>query len=196
MATTESLVSTSAGLPQPHRFSIDQFVRLIETGVLSANDHVELIEGVVCTMSPIGSAHEVCTNLTAAALRKRLPSGWHERIQQTVNLADSAVQPDIVIVRGAIREYVHAAPTPEAIGLIVEVADSSLLFDLGKKLRLYAQAGIQEYWVVNLIDRRVDVFGGASKDYSAGQTFAGDGRVPFTLGGQSCGEIAVAEILP
>ena len=147
-------------------------------------------------MSPIGSAHEVSTNLTAAAIRRLLPNGWHERIQQTVRLPVSKLQPDIAVVRGSIRDYAGSAPTPDAVGLVVEVADSSVGYDLGAKALLYSQGGIKEYWVVNLVDRRVEVFRGPGPEYATRLTFAADARVPFTLDCQTLGEIPVAEILP
>jgi Uma2 family endonuclease len=136
-----------------HRFSSDQFLRMAEAGILPPDARIELLDGEIVPMSPIGPRHSASTKLLLRALLAHLTDGWHMGIQDPVDLDScSQPQPDISIIRGKPEDYSQHHPTAADIGLLIEVADSSLELDTGVKRALYAASGIPEYWVVDLIN--------------------------------------------
>ena len=136
-------------------FSIDEYHRMGEAGIFSEDDRVELIEGEIVMMSPIGNPH-------ATAVRRliHLFTGSFRGVllvdaQDPLGLGDrSEPQPDITLLRHRDDFYASKAPTAEDVALLVEVADSSAAYDRGVKAPLYARHEIREYW---LIDLRADV---------------------------------------
>jgi Uma2 family endonuclease len=134
-----------------------EYERLVDLGAFDEGDAVELIGGQLIVAEPKGSEHATGVDMAAYALRAALPAGWIVRGQNPINLDDeSAPEPDIAVVRGSLADYRHAHPARPA--LIIEVAESSLRFDRVEKGSLYARAGIVDYWIVNLIDRVVEVY--------------------------------------
>ena len=139
------------------RLAIEDYGRIVETGVLDGR-RVEFIEGRIYEMAPIGSRHESAVDqLTRWSYRTVDDEGVLIRIQQSLGLlvSQSVPEPDMVWVRNG--NYTQARPTGEAALLVVEVAETSLEYDLGDKARLYSAAGIREYWVVDCPNRRVVV---------------------------------------
>lgn len=140
-----------------HRLSIQDYHRMMEVGILTAHDRVELINGEIIEMSPIGSPHAACVDFLAEELIIALQRKARVRVQNPIALLDySEPEPDIVVVKPG--RYQSRHPRAEEILLIIEVADTSLVYDRDIKGPLYAQAGIAEYWLVNLIDRQVEVY--------------------------------------
>jgi Uma2 family endonuclease len=118
-----------------------------------------------------------------------------------VTIDESEPEPDVSVVRGDTRSYLTRHPGPSDTGLVVEVADESLVRDRGVKKRLYARARSPHYWIVNLIDRQVEVYsdptGPADKpDYRLRRIYGGDERVPVILDGVEVGTIAIRDLLP
>lgn len=179
------------------RFTVDQYHRMIEAKIIGENDRVELVNGWIVEMSPIGPPHMTCVSLLAAILQEQLSSGWTVRVQGPVTLSSSEPEPDIAVVRGGIRDYVNRHPSGADIGLVIEVADTSLPFDRQEKLLQYAAASIREYWIVNLIDRCVETYwkpaGGAYGEHDVVST---DGRLKLNLSSSETVTFSVAEILP
>src|SRR5204863_4298492 len=118
------------------RFSVARYQRMIETGILTPEDKVELLENYVVLKMPRNPPHDGTIDLINAALPGRIPTGWLLRIQQTLVLSDSQPEPDFSIVRGAPRTYLTRHPGPADVGLAIEVADSSLLRDQRDKTRI------------------------------------------------------------
>ncbi|MBO0699411.1 MAG: Uma2 family endonuclease, partial [Zavarzinella sp.] len=139
------------------KFSVAQYQRMWEVGVLTNEDKVELLENFVILKTPENPPHDGTIDLVKAALA-HLPAGWMLRVQQTVVLTDSQPEPDFSVVRGNPRSFLTRHPTAADVGLLIEVADSSLLRDQRDKTRIYARGGIAVYWVINLVDRRVEVY--------------------------------------
>ena len=132
-----------------------EYERLVDVGAFEG-EPIELIGGQLVVAEPKGSPHAACVEMVSDTLRAALPPGWVVRAQNPLALDDeSAPEPDVAVVRGRHAEYRHAHPTRAA--LIVEVAESSLAFDRLQKGSLYARAGIADYWIVNLVDRVVEV---------------------------------------
>lgn len=109
-----------------HRFSVDQYERMIELGVLTSADRVELIEGIVVQKMTQNPPRAVSIDYTRDALRPLLNEGWHLREQKPIKLSDSEPQPDLVVVRGPLQRYERRHPVPRDIALLIEVADTSL----------------------------------------------------------------------
>jgi Uma2 family endonuclease len=129
---------------------------MAEAGILAPGERVELIEGEIITMTPQESPHAAAGGLVEEALRVAFGPGFHVRSQRPLSLGlDSDPEPDAAVVRGTLRDYVKAHPTTAI--LVVEVSDTTLAFDRGRKSALYARAGIPEYWIVNLVDRILEV---------------------------------------
>jgi Uma2 family endonuclease len=143
-----------------HRLTVAEYHRLGETGILREGDRVELLEGQLINMSPIGPRHALAVDalnellVTAVVGRARA----RVRVQNPVDLDDATeAQPDLALVRRPWQGYPHAHPRPGDILLLVEVADSSLATDRGAKLELYARANIPEVWIVDLTTNVVHV---------------------------------------
>ena len=130
-----------------------------------------------------------------------VPQGWRLRVQLTVVFADSQPEPDFSIARGDARTYLTRHPNPADVGLIVEVADSSLLRDQRDKTRIYARGGIPCYWIVNLVDRRIEVYSRPSGPtavpaYASFQLYQPGDAVPLVLDGNTVGTLPTDELLP
>ena len=182
------------------RFSVEEYRRLGEIGVLAEDDRVELLEGWIVPKMNLNPPHSVCVQLVDDAIRKALPEAWCVRIQDVVSTSDSEPEPDVAAVRGAIRDFAQRHPGPEDIGVLIEVADTSLTRDR-YKCRLYGGAGIAVYWIVNLVDRRIEVYTDPTgpdpnPGYRRRNEFGPDDDVPLVIEGREIARIKVSELLP
>jgi len=183
------------------RFSVARYQRMIESGILTSEDKVELLENWVVLKMPRNPPHDGTIQVVDEVLGAFIPAGWRLRNQLTVELADSQPEPDFAVVRGNARTYLTRHPTAADTGLIIEVANSSLLRDQRDKTRIYARAGIPAYWIINLVDRRIEVYTQPSGPtavpaYGAFQTFQPGDSVPLVLDGATVGSVPAAELLP
>ena len=140
-------------------FNVTEYYRMAETGILSESDRVELIDGEVIEMSPIGSRHAACVDRLNQALS--LFAGKHliVRVQNPIRLDEySEPQPDLCLLQRRADFYAQAHPTPADVLLVVEVADSSAGFDREVKLPLYAQESVPEMWLINLWGDTVEIY--------------------------------------
>jgi Uma2 family endonuclease len=135
-----------------HRLTLDDYHRLGAAGILGEDDRVELLEGQLVDMSPIGPRHALAVDALTELLVTAVSGRAGVRVQNPIVLdSGTEPQPDIVLVRRPWRGYPASHPGPEDIILVIEVADSSRDMDLGAKRELYARAGIREFWIVDLI---------------------------------------------
>lgn len=145
--------------PVRHRFTVDDYYRMAEAGILSWDDRVELIEGEIVDMSPIGVRHARCVDRLNMLLSSILSGKAIVRVQSPIHLDEhSEPQPDLTLLR--LRDYSHddQHPRPEDVLLLIEVSDTTLTIDQKAKLPLYARASIPEVWIVNLQQDRVEVY--------------------------------------
>ncbi|MBM3128340.1 MAG: Uma2 family endonuclease [Chloroflexi bacterium] len=132
-------------------FTTDDYHRMLQNGVLTEDDRVELIEGEVLAMSPIGSRHAACVKRLNRLLARGVGTRAIVSVQDPIHLsARSEPQPDLALLQPRNDFYVDAHPEPEDVLLVIEVAESSQDFDRATKIPLYAQAGISEVWLVDL----------------------------------------------
>ena len=142
--------------PRVHLWTRDEYYKMGELGLFDGK-RVELIEGQVIEMSPIGSPHRTAVTLTGDTLREAFGAGWFVQIQSPLNLGEkSDPEPDVAVIAGNVRDYTHTHPTTAA--LVVEVADTSLDYDRKVKGSLYAKAGLEDYWILNLLARHLEVY--------------------------------------
>jgi Uma2 family endonuclease len=136
-----------------YKLSIDNYEQMIRAGILTENDRVELIRGELLDKLPVGEAHVEVVNRLTRLFAKLLDESVTVSVQNPLVLADSEPEPDIALYtrRGG------GKARPSDVHLVIEVADSSLAFDRNVKLPLYAEAGIREYWIVNLLDEQLEV---------------------------------------
>lgn len=200
-AAPAATISPAVPVEPLWRWSVDQYHAMIRTGVLTEDDPVELLDGWLVLKMPKNPAH--CSSTVGArdAIASVLPPGWSARSQEPVTLPTSEPEPDVAVVRGDRHRYAERHPGPQDTALVVEVADSSLQRDRTFKKRLYAQAGVAVYWIVNLVDNRVEVYTdptgpGDRPDYLEQHEFAQDDEVPLAIEGREAGRIRVRDLLP
>lgn len=142
-----------------HRFTVKDYYRMAETGVLAPDARVELLNGEIIDMSPIGPFHGGITNFLNALLSAKSAGRWQVAVQNPVHLDDhSEPQPDLVLLKPAADFYRRRHPQPENIFLLIEVSDTTLSTDQNEKLPAYGRAGIPEVWIVNLNEETVEVY--------------------------------------
>ena len=139
--------------------SIQDYHRMVEVGILAADERVELIEGQLYTMAAKGTAHSAAVTRIDRVLSQRLAGQVLLRFQDPVRLNDfSEPEPDVAIVRIDPLDYEDHHPTPTEIFWLIEVADSTLRRDRDLKVPVYGRSGIQEYWILDVQERRLYVF--------------------------------------
>ncbi|MGL6097374.1 MAG: Uma2 family endonuclease, partial [Fimbriiglobus sp.] len=165
------------------------------------DDKVELLGGYLVNKMPQGFPHSNTVDLLDDELRRHVPAGWRVRIQLPVTLSESEPEPDAAIVRGDRKTYTTRHPGPADFGIVIEVAASSLAEDRRVKGLFYAQAGIPEYWVVNVAERVVEVYtdpdpAATPPAYRTRTDFVPGQDVPIVLDGTEVGRVPVADLLP
>ncbi len=147
-----------------HKFDIETYHRLISSGILHEDDRVELIEGRIVDMTPIGTRHSACVNRLNSLFSQRLQGRAIVSVQNPVQLSEeqSEPQPDITLLKYRKDFYSDALPKGEDVFLIIEVADTSLDYDRETKIPLYAKANIQEAWLVNLLENCIEIYSSPS----------------------------------
>jgi Uma2 family endonuclease len=191
----------NASFPPIYRLSVAQYHQMIETGILTTDDRVELIEGWLIEKMSKNKPHGYATHRLRAIFESLIPEGWFVDSQEPVTTDDSEPEPDVSILRGSLRDYLVKDRGPSDTALIAEVADSSLSFDRGKKKTVYARAGFPVYWIVNLPDRQIEVYTqptgpSAKPDYQQPNLFTENDTVPLVLDGVEIGQVPVKDVLP
>ena len=150
-------------IPTAKRFTIQEYHRLTELGFFQEGDRVELIQGEILQMAAKGTAHTTVTRRLLRALGQRLGERATLQIQDPLFLApNSEPEPDMALVKNRADDYLSGHPTPEDVILVIEIADSSLVYDREVKLPLYAKSGIADYWIFNLVNNTLECY---SKPY-------------------------------
>src|SRR5262245_7202429 len=144
--------------PGPYRLSVKQYHRMIEAGVLTENDRVELLEGQLVAKMPHNPPHDSVIMKGTRIFLNTVGEEWVVRVQCSVTMRDSEPEPDFALAEGPEDKYDRRHPIPSEIGLIVEVADSTLEYDRVVKGRLYARSRVEVYWIVNLLDKIIEVY--------------------------------------
>jgi Uma2 family endonuclease len=178
-----------------HRISVAKYDEMIRTGVLSENDRVELIRGAIHEKMPIGPEHSASVKALIRAFIERLGSRATVGSQDPIVLPDSEPEPDVSLAQPRADNYASGHPKAAEIFAVVEVADSSLDFDRDEKLPMYADGAIPECWIVNLIQRQIEVYRMPADGTYASQSVARPGDEIELLAFPGI-RFAVNEILP
>jgi Uma2 family endonuclease len=190
-----------ADRPVLYRWTRRKYECLIDNGLLDEDDPVELLDGLLLVKEPQHTSHRTAVVLTAKALERAFGDGWFVQIQSPIILGRrSEPEPDVCVVRGSPRDYVDAHPRHPA--LVVEVARSGLRMARGRKASSYARARIADYWIVNLVDRVLEVYREPARPgpvrarwgYASIETLAAD-AVVTPLAAPSA-TVRVADLLP
>ncbi len=185
--------------PKTRRWTVDEYHQMEELGWFR-NARVELIDGEILEMPAPNNPHVVAMHVTEDASRSAFGAGYWVRTQSPLDLGlASEPQPDLAVVQGKARDYTSH---PTTALLVVEVSDSSLAYDRKDKASLYAEAGISDYWIVNVVNGQLEVFRGPAPDASQAFGFGyssqtilhrGDAVAPLAAPNSS---VAVADLLP
>ena len=194
MSTITSTPSPPLASPEVYRFTVDEYERMAE--VLDGC-RVELIDGYLVRKMPKKPPHIWAVMCLVETIPSLLPPGWTWRKEDPVRIpAFDEPEPDLAVLRGSAEAYRDRIPDASDVVLLVEVAETTLARDRGQKLFAYARSGIAVYWIVNLVDRQVEVYTGPGTDgYSSRVDFTAGQHVPVVIGGVEVGRIAVSDVL-
>ncbi|MEM7757192.1 MAG: Uma2 family endonuclease [Cyanobacteria bacterium P01_A01_bin.40] len=141
------------------KFTLDEYHRLIDWGFFAQNEKVELIRGEIIQISPKRTPHSVCNSLLWKAMYDLIDKQAEIRVQEPIIIDfNSEPEPDLVIAVNKNDNYLSSHPSPGDILLVIEIADSTLKYDQDTKLALYAEAKINNYWIVNLVERHLEAY--------------------------------------
>ncbi len=141
-----------------HRFSVKEYYRMAETGVLPPDARVELLNGEIIDISPIGPFHGGLVNRLVRLFTKNSKGRWIVSAQNPLRLDDhSEPEPDLMLLKPAADDYTSRHPQPDDVFLLIEVSDTTLDYDRMEKLPAYGRAGVAEVWIVNLNDATIEV---------------------------------------
>jgi Uma2 family endonuclease len=183
------------------RFTVDEYHRMIDAGFFTEDERFELLEGWIVYKMTRKPPHDATVELVSAVLRGHLPEGWRVREEKALSTIESEPEPDMAVVRGSIRDSMSHHPVPADLALVVEVSDSTLASDRGLKARIYARASLPVYWIVNLVDHRVEVYTtptgpGANPGYRERRDVEPGDTLPLLIEGREVARIDAREILP
>lgn len=140
-------------------FTVDEYYQMAEAGIFSEDDRVELIEGEIVEMSPIGSRHTACVKRLNRLLSRKLGDQAVISVQDPIRLSEfSEPEPDLALLQPRADFYAEAHPEPEDVLLVVEVAETSAGSDRTLKVPTYARAGILEVWLIDLADETIEIY--------------------------------------
>ena len=179
--------------------SVGQYHQMIDAGILTEDDPVELLDGSLVRKMPKNPPHVIVTQELHGWLLRALPANYFPNSQEPVTLATSEPEPDISVIRGQRRMFVKRHPHAAEAALFVEVSDTTLAHDRGPKKRIYARANIPQYWIINLIDRQIEVYrepDAAAGEYRQQTTYGMQDEAPVVIDGTTIGTLRLAELLP
>lgn len=183
------------------RFSVDEYHELIRLGVLKPEDRCELLRGYIINQMPRDPIHDAILEIVLALLAERLPPGWRVRPQMAITTPDSEPEPDAAVVKGRPQDNFVKHPTPADTALAVEIAYSSLSRDRLIKRPLYAENGVPVYWIINVVERRVEMYtlpSGPDSEpgYRRREDYTDGMWVPVQIDGSTREPIAVSDLFP
>jgi Uma2 family endonuclease len=181
-----------------YRWSVRQYDKMTEVGVLTEHDRLELIEGLVVIKLGRNRPHVVAGKKGLRVLSRILPPGWHVAKGDPIVASDwSKPEPDLAIVKGDAEDYLDHDVTAKDFALVIEIAESSLSIDQKVMARIYASSGIPVYWIVNLVDHQIEVHTSPGSDgYLSSEIMKPGQEVAVLIDGAEIGRIPVSDILP
>ncbi len=181
-------------------WTADEYCRMIEVGVIKPDERLELLDGYLVLKMPQNLPHRSAVSRLTTRLAPRLPVAWWLQTQYPISAGIGTPEPDGVILRGSDANYDARVPVAADFGIVIEVSDSTLVLDRSGKGRLYARAGIPVYWIVNVVDRQIEVYADPDATanpptYATRTDYAVGDAVPVVLDGQQVATIPVADLI-
>ncbi len=180
------------------KLNIDQYHAMIAAGILDEDAQLELLEGLLVFKMPKNPPHRLSTGLLQDAILAILPTNYHLNLQEPITLQDSEPEPDLAIVRGQRLNYRDRHPQAQDLEIVIEVSDATLERDRTLKKRIYAEAGISVYWILNLRDRQLEVYTQPrieESEYTQFQIFTETESVTLTIQDLDLGSLWVKDLL-
>lgn len=206
MATATLSPPQTTSKPHPpqqavYRFSVEQYHGMIDRGILTTDDRCELVDGWILAKMTQNPPHVWTMLKSTERITRELPARWCVRPQVPITTDLSEPEPDLAVVRGDNADYATRHPGPADVGMLIEIADSSLSIDRSIKSPAYARARIPVYWIINLIDEQIEVHSdpAVSEMTAAYQTktvYVRGESVPLVLDGKQIALIPVNDLLP
>lgn len=180
------------------RWSLEDYHRLIESAIFEEDDPVELLEGYITVKMPKKPRHNMFVRLLFDLIRELLPEGMFIHTEGPITIAesDSEPEPDLLVIKGSPRDFLTSHPTPASVPLVIEVADSSLHKDQTLKQKVYANAGISTYWIVNLQANQIEVYAspGQNGRYQDLKTYEAEDAIPLIFNNEQIGIINLVSL--
>ncbi|MGL6072943.1 MAG: Uma2 family endonuclease [Fimbriiglobus sp.] len=197
MSTTLPSIPLRADTTGLRKFTVDEYEKMVAIGVITEDDRLELLEGYLVHKMGHNPPHDGTIQLVYAALACILPAGWCLRVQSVVRLVASEPEPDLVVVRGHPRSFTRQHPLAADIGLVVEIADSTLASDRADKMPIYASNSVPVYWIVNLQTPQIEVYSlPTAGGYQQCDIHTSADHIPLLLAGAVVAQIPVVDLLP
>jgi len=188
--------------PMVYLLSVDQYHRMVRADILTEDDRVELLGGILVPKMTKKQPHNIASAKLDRLLQRLVPEGWYVAREEPLTATDhSEPEPDLMIVRGQPDDYPEDPPRGRDVALVVEVAEASLARDKAEKKAIYAAAAIPAYWLVNLPARRIEVHTDPTgpsdwPDYRMRADLGPEDALALVLDGREIARIAVRDILP
>jgi Uma2 family endonuclease len=180
-----------------YRMTVDQYERLVETGVLD-DQRIELINGLLVNKMGKKPPHVLASEALRDELMRLIPPGWRLTIEAPIRIPNyDEPEPDLAIVRGTRDDFKDRHPGPADVAILIEVSESSLDRDRGEKLLAYARGGVPVYWIVNLIDRQVEIHTEPmANGYRNRTVVTAAGHIPVIIDDKEIGRLEAFVIFP
>jgi Uma2 family endonuclease len=186
--------------PEPvRRITVDEYHQMIEAEVIGADDRCELIEGWLLPKMPHKPSHDFVVSRINRLFTMAMGDDWVIRIQSAFSLPDGEPEPDVVVCKGPDSLYAMRHPAAKDTPILIEVSDSTLTRDRGIKLQSYARAGIPEYWIVNLVERQIEIYSQPDSNnsrYGEPRIVMPEEQVSVVLEGKTWLMLPARELLP
>jgi Uma2 family endonuclease len=193
--------SSSDWLPPPesvYRFSVEKYEEMVASGVFTKSDRFHLINGILVVKMSEYPPHAAVSDATRLPIESILPAGWYIRPDKPLRIPNrsSVPEPDLVVTRGRPQDYFHRHPDPADVALVVEVADSRLR-EARDLIAVYGGGGVPVYWIVNMVDRQVEIYTGPNPiGYQSLIVVTPGQDAAVVIAGREVGRIAVADLFP
>jgi Uma2 family endonuclease len=201
-STQPTILSSNRAWAPPaeslYRLSLEQYEAMVASGIFTCRDRFHLIRGLLVSKMTQNTPHSTADLLCGDALERTIPPGWHVRPAKPIRIPGqgSKPEPDRSVARGGIRDYSHRDPEPSDIALVVEVADSRLR-EAHDLIDVYGSGGIPVYWIINLIDRLVEVYSNPGPSgYGSMEVLMPGHDLAVVIDGIEVGQIPVTDFLP
>jgi Uma2 family endonuclease len=183
------------------RFTVAECMELVGSGAIQSPESLELLDGYLVKKMPQDAIHFLILSMIAKHFEQLLPEGWHVRSQGPLFIDETSMpEPDVAIIEGQLEDFEIHHPTATHAALVIEVANSTLAKDRGFKSRLYAQAGIPTYWIVDTNNRTIEVrthpASGEQPGYLRSRVYMSNEEIEFSLGDAFRALIVIKNVMP